>query len=138
MLKCVLYILLTSLQYTDTVIQLDYRGIDLASTDIKIVSNEKKGSILKAISQEKNERVARTSLHDIMIFQQSMEKEIKKLEQSGTDTDLLKRMMKVKDHYQKVKFSFAGTDDENLRHSFIAYADALQDLITHIYRRRQG
>ena len=93
----------------------------------------------KAISHEKNERVARASLNDILVFQKSVEKEMKKLTeklQNGTDVDkvLLHKMRVVEEQYLNVLDGFRQHDDNSQKHALIVYADAVQDLISHLHR----
>lgn len=94
----------------------------------------------QAINHEKNERVARTSLSDIMVFQKTLEEEIKYFieeEAKGVkgDKELFAKMMAVKKAYQKILTSFAKLDNDGQRHALIVYADAVQDFITRLNRK---
>ena len=97
----------------------------------------------KNISQEKNERIARASFHDILVFQKSLNKELRKQlrhlaeeEKRGTpvDMELIGKMMAVKGEYQNVLAGFSTLDEKGQRHALIVYADAIQDLMAHLHR----
>lgn len=95
----------------------------------------------QAIGHEKNERVARSALGDMLAFQKSLEadlRELKGLKEQGTviDEDLLHKMTMVNEQYHAVMAGFSRLDDDSQRHALIVYADAVQDLITYLHRIR--
>ena len=54
----------------------------------------------------------------------------------AVDRALFDKMALVEERYQVVMDGFKEFDDVRERHSLIAFADAVQDVITHIYKRR--
>jgi hypothetical protein len=98
----------------------------------------------KTISHEKNERIAHESFHDILVFQKALDKELRKElrhlveeEKHGTsvDMELISKMLTVKGEYQNMLSVFSERDEKSQRHALIVYADAIQDLMTHLHRR---
>jgi len=94
----------------------------------------------KAIVDEKNERIARSSLNDMVVFQKSVDEELVQLTEekkqgSPVDEDLVQKMTTVKGQFQSVLAGFSNLDDDSQRHALTGYADAVQDLITHLYRQ---
>ena len=103
-------------------------------------ANDDTTTFSQAVSHEKNERIARASLSDIMLFQKSVDEEIKRLTDAQTagaviDKELFTKMLGVKSEYQKMMDGFIDLDDDRQRHALIVYADAVQDLITHLHRQ---
>ena len=103
-------------------------------------SDDTNSGFSQAISQEKNERIARTSLNDIMVFQKSLEEEMARLTEEEArgdviDTEFFNKIVLTKNEYQKLLASFTAMDtDGHQGHSaLIAYADTVQDIISHLH-----
>ena len=105
------------------------------------VTNKDKGFAHAAVS-EKHERVARQSLHDIIVFYQALEKEIqailaKKAKGVEYDAELLERMSVVKEKYHLAMDGFLELSENEQRHVLMVFADSIQDLMKYVHGRRK-
>jgi hypothetical protein len=109
----------------------------------QIAAKKEKHGFTQAIASEKSERVARRSLHDIVVFHQAIEADMQRMLEakangSGFDTDLFERMAVVQEHYKRVMTGFLELDDNSQRNALITFADTIQDLLKYIHIRRKG
>jgi hypothetical protein len=95
----------------------------------------------EATSREKNDRIARESLRDLMLFNNSLEIEMKNMTLASRngmapDQELFNKMSAVQEKYHYAMSGLKVLDDDNERCAFISLADAIQDLMTYIHQRR--
>jgi len=94
-------------------------------------------------AHEKHERLARSMLHDLIVFYEALEQEMDRLrerERQGIAIDMMlyRYMEKVQAAYQVAIDGFRTFDVDHQRNLLIVFADAVQDMITHIHKRREG
>ncbi len=95
----------------------------------------------KAIGDEKNERIARASLGSMQVFDRSLEQELKLIEArrgrgEPVDEEMANKMKIVTKQFRNVMEGFSHLSDDSQRHALIVYADAVQDLIAYLHRKR--
>lgn len=93
------------------------------------------------IASEKHERAAQRSLHEIIVFYQSVAKEMQRMLQDkakgqAIDMDLFACMENVQKQYKNVIKGFLEKDDNGQRDALITYADAIQDLMKQMHMRK--
>jgi hypothetical protein len=96
--------------------------------------------IAENIRNEKNARIAHDALRDLMLFNNSLESELKNMTlamANGTaDQELYIKMTAAKEKYNYAMSGLRALDDHMERAAFIALADAIQDLMAYIHKRR--
>ena len=111
-------------------------------SDRKNISHPKqKNDFSQAVVSEKHERVARKSLHDMVVFNQAVEEEMQQMEHDkargkNIDSELYERMAVVREKYKSAMTGFLQLKDNDQRHALITFADAIQDLMKYIHLRR--
>lgn len=93
------------------------------------------------IGQEKDQRIARQSLRDLMLFNNALESELKHLhtqEKSGAQLDkkLIEKMQLVKEKYTYAMSGFKAFDDDMQRSALTALAESIKDLMIYLNARR--
>jgi hypothetical protein len=96
----------------------------------------------ETIGREKDERIARESLRDLILFNNALEMEMKNMlaaAQKGAalDDDMMGKMTSVKDKYNYAMSGLTAFDDETERCAFLALADAIQDLMAYLHLKRR-
>ena len=100
------------------------------------------GSFASSTGKEKNERIARDALRDLMLFNNTLETELQSLKLSAqkdasTDQLLIDKMTFVKEKYNYAMAGFKAFDDEMERFALTALADAIQDLMFYLHKRKK-
>jgi hypothetical protein len=90
---------------------------------------------------QKHERVARESIHHIVAFSDTVEKEILKLKEAErhgqmVDGEMMEKLLRVKEKQQSAMEGMRYLDATSARHRLIEYGDAVQDLMSHIHHRK--
>lgn len=98
-------------------------------------------SFANTIGKEKTARIARDALRDIMLFNNALETEMQTLmsavnKGAALDHQLLDKMTIVKEKYNYAMTGFTAFDDEMQRYALTALADAIQDLMFYLHRRK--
>jgi hypothetical protein len=105
------------------------------------VSNDKESSFSRTLNQEKHERIARHSLHDLVLFHEALETEIERvraLDRGNSDyiPELLEKMLIIQKQYHIVMQGFRELTAEQEQHALICFADAVLDLMKLIHKKR--
>jgi hypothetical protein len=84
---------------------------------------------------DKQERMARTSLSDLIAFHEQLNIKINQMCSGATpaDPELLSCMMSVRERYQNVMRGFKDYNDELLRQALHMFADSVQDMLSHMH-----
>ena len=91
---------------------------------------------------DRHARIARTSLHNLIVFHEMLEDEMRSMaseraaQGSGFDSALFDKMAVVKEKYLHVMAGLSGDDYQRERHALIDFADAVQDLMAFVHKRR--
>lgn len=106
-----------------------------------IIDRDKESSFTRALSQEKHERTARHSLHDLVLFNEALEVEIGRVRaldagDSEYIPELLEKMLLVQGQYHTVMRGFRELGAEQEHHALIGFADAILDLMKLIHKKR--
>jgi hypothetical protein len=93
------------------------------------------------MSKEKDARIARDALRDLMLFNNSLESEMQRInataENGGVhDAKLMSKMALVKEKYNYAMSGFKAFDDEMERFALTSLADAIQDLMFYLHNKR--
>ena len=109
----------------------------------QITAKQKNNGFTQTIATEKHERIARRSLHDIIIFHQAVEKEMQnmiaeKAKGGMFDTDLYDRMIAIHEQYKRVMTGFLELDDNSQRNALITFSDTIQDMMKYVHLRRKA
>lgn len=96
----------------------------------------------ETIGKEKNARIARDALRDLMLFNNALESEMQQMMsamQKGAqlDAQLLDKMTTAKEKYNYAMTGFKAFDDEMERYALTALADAIQDLMFYLHSRKK-
>lgn len=107
------------------------------------LSKKNISGIAESIGDQKDERIIRESLRDIMLFNNALESEMKNMMvavHSGKplDHDLFDKMTRVKEKYNYAMSGLKAFNDEMQRIAFVALADAIQELMVLIHTRRHA
>lgn len=99
-------------------------------------------NLAESVGKEKNARIARDALRDLMLFNNALESEMHNMMlsvQKGVklDQQLVDKMTVVKDKYNYAMTGFKAFDDEMQRFALTALADAIQDLMFYLHGRRK-
>lgn len=96
----------------------------------------------ESIGKEKNARIARDALRDLMLFNNALESEMQSMMsavQKGAQLDhlMFDKMTVVKDKYNYAMSGFKAFDDEMERFALTSLADAIQDLMFYLHSRKK-
>lgn len=96
----------------------------------------------ESIGKEKNSRIARDALRDLMLFNNALETEMQSImssAQKGAKIDpmLVDKMTTVKDKYNYAMTGFKAFDDDMERYALTSLADAIQDLMFYLHNRKK-
>ncbi|MCE2926551.1 MAG: hypothetical protein LW823_02745 [Rickettsiales bacterium] len=96
----------------------------------------------ETISQEKNRRIASESLRDLMLFNNALETEIRKITSEmdkgrSIDQKMLDLMCGVKEKYNYAMSGMKALDEDMERYALCALADAIQDLMYYVHNHRK-
>jgi len=96
----------------------------------------------ETLNEEKDKRMARESLRDIAVFHKSLEETMQNMiaaDKKGEplDKNLFAIMVAVKEKYLQMESAFKAKDDDRFRNALFVLADATQDLMTHLHRKRK-
>ena len=99
-------------------------------------------SFTESMTKEKNSRIARDALRDLMLFNNALESELQAINaaaQKGStvDAELLRKMTTVKEKYNYAMSGFKAFDDEMERFALTSLADAIQDLMFYLHNRKR-
>ncbi len=83
------------------------------------------------LAGERNTRIAREYLSDLMVFHAQLEDEIQAVlaREEHRGGELLARMVSAKETYLQMMHSLKHADHERQSHAMTIFADAVQDLI---------
>lgn len=92
--------------------------------------------------QEKHRRIAAESLHDLLQFHAKIDEEMQSMladvkQGKPLDAALFEKMVKVKETYLQMMHGLKDLDYENESHALIIFADAVQDMLAHLNRKRR-
>src|SRR5689334_14456359 len=91
-----------------------------------------------AVPIQKHERAARESIHHMIEFNSTVEKEIlniKEAERHGhpADAEMMQKLLAVKEGFANAMDGMRRLDATGARHKLIAYSDALRDLMAYYH-----
>jgi hypothetical protein len=95
----------------------------------------------ETLNEEKNKRLAHEFLRDIVSFKKSLQEEMQAMmvaDKKGKplDKELFSIMVMVQEKYLHVMHALRE-DETRARHALTVFADAVQDLMTHMHRQRK-
>ncbi len=92
------------------------------------------------VAKEKHERLARSSLHDLLHFSAVLDDEIIRLQNNknpdAKEQGLLQRMLATKGKFDLAISGMKSSDNDAGRHALICFADSVQDIIAFIHKDR--
>ena len=95
------------------------------------------------VGQARHERIARSALHDLVAFYETMEDEMSHMMSAHVEkgvpleSPLYERMVCVKEKYIHVMRGLTEDDFAAQRLALIKFADAVQDLMSYIHNQRR-
>lgn len=99
------------------------------------------GTFSDVVRTEKNERIARGALQNLVRFGDTLESEIFEFQmdrENGKpiDDELLEKMLIVRVKYHVVMNGLMELDETSERHALLAFADAAHDMMKFMHRYR--
>ncbi len=101
-----------------------------------------KNNYAESVATGRNQSRAHKALYDMVVFNEAIEHDIQGMLASsahgqGIDKDLLAKMITVKEKYLIAMQGIQEYDDQKQHLALIIYADAVQDVINHINKRKK-
>ncbi len=95
----------------------------------------------ETLDDQRNKRIAQESLRDIVVFYKSLEDEMQCMlaadkKDTPLNSELFAKMVTVKEKYMQLMHALRENEDK-ARHALIVFADAVQDLMTHMHKQRK-
>lgn len=92
------------------------------------------------VNQQKNDRVARESLQELLRFNDALDSEINRLKQNTNNTEIdvqmLQYMTTSKSLFENAMQSMRIKNGDQGRLAFIQFADSVQDMMGYIHKMR--
>jgi hypothetical protein len=123
------------------------RGKTVASLNLmKIIEPKDKSpkpAFAQTVQTDKHERIARQSLHDMVVFHDTLVAEITTLKTEeaqgiAIDCEMLDKMIFVREKYEYAMNGFRELDINSERNALIALGDAMLDLMRLLHKRKDN
>ncbi len=98
--------------------------------------------VAQTANREKNQRIARDALRDLMMFSNLLESDLQQLVSMAdkgqpVDTRLVALMSSVRDKYHSAMSGLKTLNDEMESYAMTSLADAIQDLMYYLHQRKE-
>jgi hypothetical protein len=101
-----------------------------------------KQSLAETVALKRNEGRASKALHDMIAFNDALEENMQTMLAENAqghpmDKELFAKMLAVKEKYLTAMHGLLHYDDQEEHLALVIYADAVQDIITHLNKQRR-